>query len=232
MSQALTVWRKELLELLGDRHSRRGALVQAAVAFVALGIFVPAQSADAWLSGSPTAPVIFLVLAPILAGILGADAFAGERERHTLETLFATPVSPRAIVLGKAAAAVTYSYTVCCASLVAAVITVNVVGRPPALFIPAALPLVIVLGGAFAAAALVAMLSIVISSRVAVARAAQQMTSLLSAALIGAFVMVWRGLGLEVDLRTVIGAELAVLAIATIALPFAADLFRPDRLLR
>jgi ABC-2 type transport system permease protein len=37
-----------------------------------------------------------------------ADSFAGERERHTLETLLATRLSDRAILFGKISAAVSY----------------------------------------------------------------------------------------------------------------------------
>jgi ABC-2 type transport system permease protein len=47
-------------------------------------------------------------LASGMVSTLIADAFAGERERHTLESLLATRLSDRAILIGKVSAAVGY----------------------------------------------------------------------------------------------------------------------------
>jgi ABC-2 type transport system permease protein len=49
----------------------------------------------------------FIVVQSIIA-----DSFAGERERHTLETLLASRLSDRAILFGKVAAAVAYGWAV------------------------------------------------------------------------------------------------------------------------
>jgi ABC-2 type transport system permease protein len=58
----------------------------------------------------------------ILASII-ADSFAGERERHTLETLLASRLSDRAILFGKVGAAVAYGWAVgLIAALVQAVV--------------------------------------------------------------------------------------------------------------
>jgi ABC-type Na+ efflux pump permease subunit len=48
---------------------------------------------------------MFLVLPIFLPILLAAQSIGGERERHTLEPLLATPVSTLAIVLGKSVAA-------------------------------------------------------------------------------------------------------------------------------
>jgi ABC-2 type transport system permease protein len=50
---------------------------------------------------------IGLALGVLLTVVVSADAISGERERRTFETLLLAPVSRRAIVLGKAAAATT-----------------------------------------------------------------------------------------------------------------------------
>jgi len=47
-----------------------------------------------------------IVFPAMLAGSLAADAFAGERERRTLETLLATPISDRSLVVDKTIATV------------------------------------------------------------------------------------------------------------------------------
>src|SRR5258705_13563545 len=49
----------------------------------------------------------FMILQSIIV-----DSFAGERERHTLETLLASRLSDRAILLGKFGAAVPYGLAV------------------------------------------------------------------------------------------------------------------------
>jgi len=63
---------------------------------------------------------LFLVMGVI------AYSFAGDRERHTLETLLASRLSNRAILLGKIAAAVGYALRVTLLSLAAGLVTVNV----------------------------------------------------------------------------------------------------------
>lgn len=49
---------------------------------------------------------MFLILPIMLATIVGADSFAGEKERKTLETLLYTPASDLELFLGKTLAAV------------------------------------------------------------------------------------------------------------------------------
>ena len=57
------------------------------------------------LDAAPLAiPIAWAALPLILAGVMITDSLAGERERQTLETLLASRLSDRAIVLGKVAA--------------------------------------------------------------------------------------------------------------------------------
>lgn len=54
------------------------------------------------LDGGPLVVGVLSVAFPlILSGIMITDVLAGERERHTLETLLASRLSDRAIILGK-----------------------------------------------------------------------------------------------------------------------------------
>jgi ABC-2 type transport system permease protein len=48
----------------------------------------------------------FLIIPTIVAVVLAANSFAGEKERHTLEGVLYTPVSDTALVVGKVVGAV------------------------------------------------------------------------------------------------------------------------------
>lgn len=73
-------------------------------------------------SGTPVV-VDGLYLPVIILLSVIPDSFAGERERHTLETLLASRLSDRAILLGKVGAAVAYGWAVgLIAALVQAVV--------------------------------------------------------------------------------------------------------------
>ena len=71
--------------------------------------------------------VLFLSLIPMLLVInILTDSFAGERERHTLESLLATRLSDHAILFGKILAAVAYGWGATIVIIVTGLITVNV----------------------------------------------------------------------------------------------------------
>ncbi len=70
------------------------------------------------------APPFFLMLATLLPITIAADAFAGERERKTLEALLAIPLSPRDLFFGKALLPFTYGFG---ASLAAFLVVTTVV---------------------------------------------------------------------------------------------------------
>ena len=107
-----------------------------------------------------------------------ADSFAGERERHTLETLLASRLSDRAILLGKIAAAVAYGWGITMVSVLVGLITVNVVHwQGELIFYPPATGLGIV-ALSFLVAALAAGLGVLVSLRAATVRQAQQTFSI------------------------------------------------------
>ncbi len=106
----LDVWivaRKEWLEIFDQlvRFKRGGWSILLIIGF--LGVISPLQMGTDWL----TSPLMFFywpLLTTSMTSTLIADAIAGERERHTLETLLATRLSDTAIILGKILAAVMY----------------------------------------------------------------------------------------------------------------------------
>jgi ABC-2 type transport system permease protein len=95
---------KELLQLQGSsRSGRAGLLIMIAI----FGIVMPLQWGTMWVE-SGASLTLWLVIPMMLAVTIVANTFAGERERHTLETLLASRLSDRAILLGKLSAAVIF----------------------------------------------------------------------------------------------------------------------------
>jgi ABC-2 type transport system permease protein len=230
MTDAWTVARKELGELFGERLSRRGAMVQAVILTLGLGVLVPHEAAVLWLVGSPEAIILFLLLPAIVAGGIGADAFAGERERRTLDTLLATPLSDAAVVAGKAIAAISVALAVAAVSLVIGAITVNVTAHPAALFVPSPALWAGGLLGALACSCVSTAVAIALSLRTPVARSVQQMVSLMFVlpALVGG--MLARYLGFELTWPHVFEVEAVAILAGLAGLAGAAARFHRDRL--
>jgi ABC-2 type transport system permease protein len=137
------VW-KEWRELMGERGLRGKIGIVATLAV--FGVLLPLQLGRAWIE-SPVILVVWSWVPMFLVSTVIADAIAGERERHTLETLLASRLSDGAIVIGKIAAAVSYAGGVTLASLALGVVTVNVAtpGKALAVYPPVvavALPVV------------------------------------------------------------------------------------------
>jgi ABC-2 type transport system permease protein len=118
-----TVMWKETKELIASSGSQRGGL-RLLLAVLVLVILLPLQNSGAWFT-SPLAIFFDSFFLPF--GLLvstAANTFAGERERHTLETLLASRLSDRAILLGKV---LTLTLTGWCLSVLAAVLQIGVV---------------------------------------------------------------------------------------------------------
>ncbi len=170
-----TVMWKEWRELLFQRGSLRGILLSLLPSVLIFGIFLPAQVGRVWVE-SPTSIILWGWLAMLPVTAIIADAFAGERERHTLETLLASPLSARAILFGKVGAAVSYAWVLTFIMLLVGMITVNVVdGRGELLLYPLEIG---VAGGILGllTATLSASIGVLVSLRAAtVKQAAQQL---------------------------------------------------------
>jgi ABC-2 type transport system permease protein len=228
MNDIFTVLRKELLELFGNRHASRGPLVQSAVMLVMTGILLPAAGAERWMA-SPSTPLLYFMFPSALAAVIAADSFAGERERRTLETLLATPLSDAAIFLGKVASAALFAVTVTLASLLLAIVTINISQHGAGLFVPPASLLLAVVGSAVGASLVTAAVAVAISMRVTVARSAQQMASMLSMAVVGAVAFALAELGLPLTWPVILRIDGMVCTASVIALAVAHRAFRRER---
>ncbi|HMN08178.1 MAG TPA: ABC transporter permease [Gemmatimonadaceae bacterium] len=168
-----TVARKEWLEIFDQllRFKRGGWSIIIVILF--LGVVSPLQLGTTWL----TSPLMFFywpILTTSMTSTLIADSIAGERERHTLETLLASRLSDTAIILGKIVAAVMYGFAFACVNLLIGWAAVNLKhGQGELLTIPAyrlTSLLSLILGGSL----FISGIGVFVSLRAATVRQAQQ----------------------------------------------------------
>jgi ABC-2 type transport system permease protein len=143
LNDLLTVLRKELLEIVMPEGRFRGAAKNLVILIGIAGLLFPLQAGPRWLTSwisiySACFPAILLLN-------YAADTFAGERERHTLETLLASRLPDAAILLGKVFAIVGFGWALILLSQVLAVIGLTVVyGKGRLLFFDPAIALSLV----------------------------------------------------------------------------------------
>jgi ABC-2 type transport system permease protein len=168
-----TVAWKEWRELLQLGGSVRGGRFSLVILVGVFGVFLPLQAGAEWVESPAT--VFYWGWVPLmLVGSAIADSIAGERERHTLETLLASRLPDAAILLGKIAAAVSYGWGLVLVMLVLSLVTVNVAARTgPWLLFPwrfaLGAPLLALLGAGLAATA-----GVLVSLRAQTVRQASQ----------------------------------------------------------
>lgn len=137
------------------------------------GVILPLQVGRAWVE-SPIVLAYWIWVPMALVSSAMADSFAGERERHTLETLLASRLSDRAILFGKIVAAVAYWLGVTWGSLLLGLATINLAhGHGSLLIYPPTVSLGIVVLGLLGAG-LAAGAGVLVSLRAATVRQAQQ----------------------------------------------------------
>jgi ABC-2 type transport system permease protein len=120
-----TIMWKEARELFLQRSGLRGGWTGLLILIVVFGILMPLQSGPEWL-GAPTTVLLWAWVPFILVNSVVADSFAGERERQTLETLLASRLSDRAILIGKISSAIAYGWGITLIGLLVALITLNI----------------------------------------------------------------------------------------------------------
>lgn len=108
MSDLQTMIWKEWKDFLWS--GGRSDLLRPLLNITVMGIILPLSFGQGWLNLA-AAPVLIVIFTPFMFVILIiSDAIAGERERHTLETLLASRISNRAILLSKVLVAVGYNW--------------------------------------------------------------------------------------------------------------------------
>ncbi|NMB60732.1 MAG: ABC transporter permease subunit [Chloroflexi bacterium] len=125
MQDIVTLIQKEWKEVVFRREAGRQSWISLVILIGLVGIYLPYMNGAGWLQ-DPTALFTWVWVPLFMTNGMIADAFAGERERHTLETLLATRLSDTAILLGKIAASVLYAWITSLVCALVGAITVNV----------------------------------------------------------------------------------------------------------
>lgn len=172
-----TVIRKELREILAHSSGFKGGKTGLLIFLGVFGILMPLQNGAAWLK-SPLAMLYWAWVPILLASSVVADSFAGERERHTLETLLASRLPDRAILAGKILAAVIYAWGFTLVCIFVGAVVINIVhGKGHLIFYAAPVAAGIVLI-TFLVSLLASGLGVLISLRASTVRQAQQIFSI------------------------------------------------------
>lgn len=123
IQDTMTVLWKEAVELA--RSARKPSSLMGMVFYlIFFGVF-PVSVIGRMFAASPLAFSFWIILPVLVGSGVAINAFAGERERHTLETLLATRLPDRAILAGKLAAGVLYSVIYLVLAMLAGLLTLN-----------------------------------------------------------------------------------------------------------
>jgi ABC-2 type transport system permease protein len=119
----VTVARKEWTEYLLQGGGGRSGLARLGIVSL-IGVMLARQMGPQFGSSWKTALLSAYMAVTATLSVV-PDSFAGERERHTLETLLASRLSDRSILLGKVAASVSYALLFSLVVLVIGLLTAN-----------------------------------------------------------------------------------------------------------
>ena len=173
LTDATTMIWKEWRELLRMGGSRRRAVMRMLFSVGALGVIWPWQLGERFITTPLCIALSAVTAAMYVAGIV-PDSFAGERERHTLETLLASRLPDRSILVGKLSALVAYGLASSLVLLAFGWVTVNMVnGWDPVLFYSAT-TIFAALVFSILAAGLMGAVGVLVSLRASTVKQAQQ----------------------------------------------------------
>jgi ABC-2 type transport system permease protein len=174
-----TVSWKEWREYLAGHGSGRFGNLRVLAIIVIAGAFIAFSSGAGWAT-SPIALLANGVYFPLVLTLtMVADSFAGERERHTLETLLASRLSDRAILLGKVAALTSYGWLFGLVGAVLSIVVANLGALNEAPFFYTPQIALGIAGLGVLASGLMASAGCLVSLRAPTTRQAQQTLSLL-----------------------------------------------------
>jgi len=201
MNDILTMVWKESKDVFFQGGWR--SLLRPLVVVAIIGMYIPLQLGPEWVKLMPIGMLLLLWVPFFVIITFVGDVVAGERERHTLETLLASRMPDRAILLGKVVTTVMYAWAMGIFSLLLGLVLVDLFrteGKwlfyPLDLFVDAiVLSLLVSVLGASA--------GVVVSLRVSTVRQAQQILS------IGTIVFVF---GSVIALRAVPASAVASLS--------------------
>lgn len=177
----------------------RTAAIRPLLAIGILGLLLPWQLGQSWLALSPAALLLILYMPFLFTSMSVGDAIAGERERHTLETLLASRISDRAILLGKILVTVGTAWGMALVSLLFGMIAANLAnGQGRWVLYGSFVLLVEALVLSLLTSLLATSAGVLISLRAATVRQAQQTLALSAVVLLGALILATRAVPAQV----------------------------------
>jgi len=172
-----SVIRKELKELFasGEGRSRYLSLIILGL----FGIVLPLTTGlrnPSWATSAIPVGLYGLIMPLLLIMSVGADSFAGERERHTLETLLASRLPDQAIFFGKLISITLFAWGQGLLAALAGLLVINIAHRGALQLYPPSIVVAIVVFGLLVALVGAATAALV-SLRASTVRQAAQMLS-------------------------------------------------------
>ena len=122
---------KECLEIFWLKSDRQKNCLRLLFSMTIVAVFFPVSIGDKSQINTVWFQLWCLVPMLIVMGII-PDAFAGERERRTLETLLASRLSNRAIVMGKMLVAIIYAWSLTVLFSLFLLVKINIIDRSQA----------------------------------------------------------------------------------------------------
>ena len=162
-------WREFRDQLLSLRRGGLSALILALI----LGVVAPVQLGAEWVQSKLIVGYWPFLSATMVSSLI-ADSVAGERERHTLETLLASRLSDSAILIGKIIAAVFYGVGFAVMNLVIGLVAVNIAHGEDGLLLFGAQRFAVTIVLTILASLLMAGIGVFISLRASTVKQAQQ----------------------------------------------------------
>jgi ABC-2 type transport system permease protein len=162
-------WQEFRDQLLSVRRGGLSALILALI----LGVVAPIELGPEWVRSKLILGYWPFLSATMVSSLI-ADSVAGERERHTLETLLASRLTDSAIIVGKIIAAVMYGVGFAVVNLVIGLIAVNIAHREEGLVLFGVQRFAVTIALTILASLLMAGIGVFISLRASTVKQAQQ----------------------------------------------------------
>ena len=121
----ITIIWKENKGLFKQGKSRSKSILVLATPVFMFGIILPIQFREEWLSMAWSLAIALFTPLILIAPTI-CESFAGERERHTLETLLASRLPDRSILFGKMIISILYGFGMTILLLLMSLVVVNI----------------------------------------------------------------------------------------------------------